>query len=375
LTPTPEHQISFGELSHPISIALGRLPTNQREALVLREIEGMNYADIADVLGTSLENIKVILHRARNSFKDNYAVRILAEEQRSRCELLGELLDTFADGEALTAQEDALVRQHIKQCSSCEQRKREIAAIAILLRGMPQSTSVKSRRQSARKASKPHAGTLGAILAIGLIVVMLIAGGGVYWFVFRDPDAARSPGEPDGFGGGAEETPDSVSAPDISATATAGFGLSPATLIAQPSPTANVASEPSAESPDGSSSRGAGSTNQTCTANSTDGICCAEASETYLTSPTECQAPVPACGSACVNDGQCAGLGPNPACAGGGCWDQQTCGGSSDGGNPGDGNNGGDGGSSCVPSPPACDFKDNDCDGKVDEYPDDCFFG
>jgi RNA polymerase sigma-70 factor, ECF subfamily len=224
LTPTPESQIAFGELSSPISIALGRLPTSQREALVLREIEGMQYADIADVLGMSLDNVKVMLHRARNTFKDYYAVRILAEDPRQKCEVLGDLLDTFVDGQALTAEEDALVRQHIKQCETCQQRKREIAAIGLLLRGirLPGPTK-RLRRPRKKQLSKVLIASALAAVFIGGSV--LVAGAAWYFTNSDDRDSGREVEEPGGFGGGSEPTASFVPETD------------PATRIAGPTPT------------------------------------------------------------------------------------------------------------------------------------------
>ncbi|MCU0490096.1 MAG: RNA polymerase sigma factor [Chloroflexaceae bacterium] len=55
-----------------IGIALGQLPEKQRSILLLRDAEGLSYAEIADVLGLSLAAVKVNLFRARNSFRAAY---------------------------------------------------------------------------------------------------------------------------------------------------------------------------------------------------------------------------------------------------------------------------------------------------------------
>ena len=47
--------------------------------------------------------------------------------------------------------------------------------------------------------------------------------------------------------------------------------------------------------------------------------------------------PPPACGSFCYNNADCAGLGANPVCAGGSCWDAGLCGPPDDGGGTGGG--------------------------------------
>lgn len=49
---------------------LGGLPAAQRELIVLRDVEGMSYQQIADVLGCSVASIKLRLFRARRSFRD-----------------------------------------------------------------------------------------------------------------------------------------------------------------------------------------------------------------------------------------------------------------------------------------------------------------
>jgi len=49
--------------------ALGRLPFNQRAALVMRELEGRSYAEIADTLGVSNAAVETLIFRARHSLR------------------------------------------------------------------------------------------------------------------------------------------------------------------------------------------------------------------------------------------------------------------------------------------------------------------
>lgn len=48
---------------------LETLPEKQREVYHLREVEEMTYQDIAEVLGMSMSEVKVYLHRARTKVK------------------------------------------------------------------------------------------------------------------------------------------------------------------------------------------------------------------------------------------------------------------------------------------------------------------
>jgi RNA polymerase sigma factor (sigma-70 family) len=49
--------------------ALGRLPFNQRAAIVMRELEGRSYAEIADTLGVSVPAVETLIFRARRSLR------------------------------------------------------------------------------------------------------------------------------------------------------------------------------------------------------------------------------------------------------------------------------------------------------------------
>src|SRR5205085_2944094 len=49
--------------------ALSRLPLNQRGALVVREVEGRTYTEIADTLGVSVPAVETLIFRARRALR------------------------------------------------------------------------------------------------------------------------------------------------------------------------------------------------------------------------------------------------------------------------------------------------------------------
>lgn len=55
------------ELTEKIEEIIANLPPVQREVLILREIEGLSYAEIAEITDTELGQVKTRLHRARKS--------------------------------------------------------------------------------------------------------------------------------------------------------------------------------------------------------------------------------------------------------------------------------------------------------------------
>ena len=48
-----------------LEAALAELPERQREALWLRAVEGLSYAEVAEALATSEPSVKALIHRAR----------------------------------------------------------------------------------------------------------------------------------------------------------------------------------------------------------------------------------------------------------------------------------------------------------------------
>jgi RNA polymerase sigma-70 factor (ECF subfamily) len=63
--PLPETSLMTGELRDQVQRALLELPEEQRTALVLCDIEGLDYAEIAAVMKTSLGTVKSRIARGR----------------------------------------------------------------------------------------------------------------------------------------------------------------------------------------------------------------------------------------------------------------------------------------------------------------------
>jgi RNA polymerase sigma-70 factor (ECF subfamily) len=58
------------ELAVAIQAAISQLPPDQRTALVLSDVEGMDYQEIADATGAALGTVKSRLSRARAKVRD-----------------------------------------------------------------------------------------------------------------------------------------------------------------------------------------------------------------------------------------------------------------------------------------------------------------
>jgi RNA polymerase sigma-70 factor (ECF subfamily) len=57
------------EIVHRIKKCMEDLPENQQMVVRLREMDGFSYNEIADILGMSMEQVKINLFRGRNALK------------------------------------------------------------------------------------------------------------------------------------------------------------------------------------------------------------------------------------------------------------------------------------------------------------------
>jgi RNA polymerase sigma-70 factor (ECF subfamily) len=66
---TTEFSVSI-DLQEVLTEALEKLPEIQRSVVLLRDYEGYNYAEIAEITGLNESQVKVYIFRARQTMKD-----------------------------------------------------------------------------------------------------------------------------------------------------------------------------------------------------------------------------------------------------------------------------------------------------------------
>jgi RNA polymerase sigma-70 factor, ECF subfamily len=67
--PSPEEMLESKEREIAIQKALGKLSSEHRSIIVLRDVEGFSYTEIADILGISMGTVKSRLARGREDLK------------------------------------------------------------------------------------------------------------------------------------------------------------------------------------------------------------------------------------------------------------------------------------------------------------------
>jgi len=84
-----ERQLIVDEMNSCIRQVIDSLPEEYRAALVLRDMEGLGVNEVAEVLGCTLANAKIRIHRARKRLQDalgNQCSFYTDQENIFRCE-------------------------------------------------------------------------------------------------------------------------------------------------------------------------------------------------------------------------------------------------------------------------------------------------
>jgi RNA polymerase sigma factor (sigma-70 family) len=156
--------------------ALQRIPETQREALVMRELEGRSYSDIATVLGLSTSALETLLFRARRSLADEL-------ENVVTCQNAELAISKQLDGR-LSRKERRRLDEHLAECPDCSRlaaaesrQRRAFKGLALL--PLPIGLALFKGTPSAAAASLPTIGLAAGSGTTGTGAAGATAGSGV----------------------------------------------------------------------------------------------------------------------------------------------------------------------------------------------------
>lgn len=144
-----------GQLSDPLAVAeqrealrrlvqdVRRLPDQQRSALLMRELSGMSYLELAQALGTSVPAVKSLLVRARIG---------LAQAAHARDAACSEIRQDLADAHERGIRATGNARRHLRDCAACREFRGTLRGVS---------------RQLAALAPLGPAATLAKVLGLG----------------------------------------------------------------------------------------------------------------------------------------------------------------------------------------------------------------
>jgi RNA polymerase sigma-70 factor (ECF subfamily) len=150
------------------------LPPQQRLVLALRELHGMSYAELADVMRTSVAAIETLLFRARRGFRRAYDTPDRMPARGATCADVLARLSASIDSE-LTPQEQSRIDAHVPNCPDCQFAAHELRATARLYALVPilsptvaaEAAAVLSTMTVVGGVGITVAGTIGSAIAIG----------------------------------------------------------------------------------------------------------------------------------------------------------------------------------------------------------------
>ncbi len=147
-----------------------RLPEQQRSALLMREMDGMSYAELAEALGVSLQAVKSLLVRARIGL-----VEAVEARDTACAEIRSDLACSFDRGVRASGRS----RKHLRDCAGCAEYRTQLRAVreglSAMSPGGPGPLTAVLKLVGLGSAAGGGAASSGAAAGGGAIVV---AGGG-----------------------------------------------------------------------------------------------------------------------------------------------------------------------------------------------------
>ena len=152
-----------GPSAEEIREALSQLSLNQRAVIIMRELEGRKYSEIAASLGLSVGAIETLLFRARRAMREQLEGHLDCEEAQQR---------------ALSGGVDSELRAHLRACADCARaarRQRALRGVAKASLGFPLPGWLASLFSGGAAVGAGVATKAAAVTAVSLLVA-----GGTY---------------------------------------------------------------------------------------------------------------------------------------------------------------------------------------------------
>jgi len=114
----PDARVHARELGEALSRAIATLPPDQREVLVLRDVEGLSAEEAAAVVGVEVGALKSRLHRARMALRAELAGFVGGEQDGEPCPELTQELSAYVGAE-IDQSACVQIEKHLATCARC----------------------------------------------------------------------------------------------------------------------------------------------------------------------------------------------------------------------------------------------------------------
>ena len=132
----PEEVAHARQIGEALQAAILALPANQREVIILRDVEGLSAEEAAEVLGIEVPALKSRLHRARMELRRHLTALLEPEGAAPECPELMEELAAYA---AQDIDQAACIRieAHLERCPRCADACDALKRTVSLCRSIP----------------------------------------------------------------------------------------------------------------------------------------------------------------------------------------------------------------------------------------------
>jgi RNA polymerase sigma-70 factor (ECF subfamily) len=151
---TPEQALLGREARETVASALDALDPQAREVVVLRDVEGLTAAEVAEVTGVSVAAVKSRLHRARTALREQLLAVVggeLAETARPACPDVLTMLSKKLEDE-ISPEVCAEMEEHVAGCPHCRGVCASLKRTLALCKALPTPTVPQHVQDSLRKA-------------------------------------------------------------------------------------------------------------------------------------------------------------------------------------------------------------------------------
>jgi RNA polymerase sigma-70 factor, ECF subfamily len=153
--PAPDQQAHARQIGAALARAIASLPAEQREVLVLRDVEGLSAEEAAQVVGIAVGALKSRLHRARTALRQAL-VGVLDARQTEPCAELAQELSAYAAAD-IDQSTCAKIEAHMAQCERCTGACDALRRTVSLCRSIPGDRVPGPVREAVRAALRDAA--------------------------------------------------------------------------------------------------------------------------------------------------------------------------------------------------------------------------
>ncbi|QSQ23691.1 sigma-70 family RNA polymerase sigma factor [Pyxidicoccus parkwayensis] len=136
--PRPDEKAHARQMGEVLQAAILALPETHREALILRDVEGLSAEEAARVVGIEVRALKSRLHRARMQLREHLAT-LMGEDATAGGRGCPELAQELTDYAAQDIDQATCVRieDHFGRCARCAEECESLKRTVSLCRRIP----------------------------------------------------------------------------------------------------------------------------------------------------------------------------------------------------------------------------------------------